>query len=159
MATNNRPLKSYIRYDGSGRAVSSSLIWRKNKPKVGNWKEVQGYECCDTAGCTPQKVVITSNVSDEIFGSPLVGITIQFQCSGFIEGFSVSTNVTNIGTGTIPTFTIESYDDIITFLNTNFSSVGNFIYLGEGNIQLTTTTEYTGCVNPIVFNINFIPAP
>jgi hypothetical protein len=46
MATNNRPLKAYVRYDGSGRAVSSSLIWRKNKPKVGNWKEVQGYECC-----------------------------------------------------------------------------------------------------------------
>jgi hypothetical protein len=47
MATNNRPLKAYVRYDGSGRAVSSSLIWRKNKPKVGNWKEVQGYECCN----------------------------------------------------------------------------------------------------------------
>jgi len=47
MATNNRPLKAFIRYDGSGRAVSSSLIWRKNKPKVGNWKEVQGYECCN----------------------------------------------------------------------------------------------------------------
>jgi hypothetical protein len=46
MATNNRPLKAYVRYDGSVRAVSSSLIWRKNKPKVGNWKEVQGYECC-----------------------------------------------------------------------------------------------------------------
>ena len=44
--SNNRPLKAFIRYDGSGRAVSSSLIWRKNKPKVGNWKEVQGYECC-----------------------------------------------------------------------------------------------------------------
>ena len=47
MATNNRPLKAYVRFDGSGRAVSSSLIWRKNKPKVGNWKEVQGYECCN----------------------------------------------------------------------------------------------------------------
>ena len=50
MATNNRPLKAYVRYDGSGRAVSSSLIWRKNKPKVGNWKEVQGYECCEGGG-------------------------------------------------------------------------------------------------------------
>jgi hypothetical protein len=47
MATNNRSLKAYVRFDGSGRAVSSSLIWRKNKPKVGKWKEVQGYECCN----------------------------------------------------------------------------------------------------------------
>jgi hypothetical protein len=47
MATNNRPLKAYVRFDGSGRAVSSSLIWRKNKPKVGKWQEVQGYECCN----------------------------------------------------------------------------------------------------------------
>ena len=46
--SNKRPLKAFVRYDGSGRAVSSSLIWRKNKPKVGNWKEVQGYECCNT---------------------------------------------------------------------------------------------------------------
>jgi hypothetical protein len=52
MATNNRPLKAYVRYDGSGRAVSSSLIWRKNKPKVGNWKEVQGYECCNPPSCS-----------------------------------------------------------------------------------------------------------
>ena len=52
MATNNRPLKAFVRYDGSGRAVSSSLIWRKNKPKVGNWKEVQGYECCNSGGTT-----------------------------------------------------------------------------------------------------------
>jgi len=51
MATNNRPLKAYVRFDGSGRAVSSSLIWRKNKPKVGKWKEVQGYECCNPSTC------------------------------------------------------------------------------------------------------------
>jgi hypothetical protein len=59
--SNNRPLKSFIRYDGSGRAVSSSLIWRKNKPKVGNWKEVQGYECCDTTGCNLPPVTLTAS--------------------------------------------------------------------------------------------------
>ena len=54
---NNRPLKAYVRFDGSGRAVASSLIWRKNKPKVGKWKEVQGYECCNVDQ-TPVKVEI-----------------------------------------------------------------------------------------------------
>jgi hypothetical protein len=60
MATNNRPLKAYVRYDGSGRAVSSSLIWRKNKPKVGKWKEIQGYECCNVDQ-TPVVVGIESS--------------------------------------------------------------------------------------------------
>jgi hypothetical protein len=46
MATNNRPLKAFVRYDGSGRIVAGSLVLRKNKPKVGKWKEIQAYECC-----------------------------------------------------------------------------------------------------------------
>lgn len=47
MGSNNRDLKAYVRYDGSGRVVAGSLILRRNKPKVGNWHEVQGYECCN----------------------------------------------------------------------------------------------------------------
>jgi hypothetical protein len=31
---NSRPLKAYVRFDGSGRVVAGSLILRKNKPKV-----------------------------------------------------------------------------------------------------------------------------
>ena len=44
---NNRPLKAYVRFDGSGRIVAGSLILRKNKPKVGKWHEIQAYECCN----------------------------------------------------------------------------------------------------------------
>lgn len=47
MGSNKRDLKAYVRYDGSGRVVAGSLILRRNKPKVGNWQEVQGYECCN----------------------------------------------------------------------------------------------------------------
>jgi hypothetical protein len=50
---NNRPLKAYVRYDGSGRVVSGSLILRKNKPKVGKWKEITAYECCNPPIPTP----------------------------------------------------------------------------------------------------------
>jgi hypothetical protein len=42
-----RELKAFVRYDGSGRLVSNSLIFRKNKPKVGHWVQISGYECCD----------------------------------------------------------------------------------------------------------------
>lgn len=47
MATNKRDLKAYVRFDGSGRVVAGSLILRRNKPKVGNWVEIQAYECCN----------------------------------------------------------------------------------------------------------------
>jgi hypothetical protein len=80
MATNNRPLKAYVRYDGSGRAVSSSLIWRKNKPKVGNWKEVQGYECCGE-DCTLVPIPTTCQGFDTF---PFeYGTAFYFTVSGF----------------------------------------------------------------------------
>jgi len=47
MATNKRDLKAYSRFDGTGRIVPGSTVLRRNKPKNGNWKEVQAYECCD----------------------------------------------------------------------------------------------------------------
>jgi len=44
-----RNLKAYAKYDGSGRLIPSSLIWRKKKPAAsgGNWVELTGYECCN----------------------------------------------------------------------------------------------------------------
>jgi len=51
MATNKRDLKAYSRFDGTGRIVPGSTVLRRNKPKNGNWKETQAYECCDGGGC------------------------------------------------------------------------------------------------------------
>jgi hypothetical protein len=47
MATNKRDLKAYVRFDGTGRIVPGSLVLRRNEPKVGNWQEIQAYECCN----------------------------------------------------------------------------------------------------------------
>lgn len=44
---NNRRLKAFVRYDGSGRVIPGSLNLQANKPKVGNWKEINAYECCN----------------------------------------------------------------------------------------------------------------
>jgi hypothetical protein len=57
MGSNNRDLKAYVRYDGSGRVVAGSLILRRNKPKVGNWQQVQGYEC--NSGGTSYEIIAT----------------------------------------------------------------------------------------------------
>ena len=57
---NQRNLKAFVRYDGSGRVVAGSLILRKNKPKVGNFQEIQGYQCCNV-GETPIVVDVQSS--------------------------------------------------------------------------------------------------
>lgn len=54
MASNKRDLRAYVRYDGSGRVISNSLILRRKKPKVGNWVEIQTYECCDSTTTTTE---------------------------------------------------------------------------------------------------------
>jgi len=60
MATiDKRPLKAYVRFDGTGRIVPSSLILRRKKPKVGKWMEIPAYECCNpttTTTTTPTPV-------------------------------------------------------------------------------------------------------
>lgn len=52
MRTNKKDLKAFIRIDGSGRTVPSSLMLRKTKPKIGKWVEVDAYECCLTTSTT-----------------------------------------------------------------------------------------------------------
>lgn len=47
MTPNKRDLKAYARFDGTGRIVPGSLVLRRTKPKVGKWKEVEAYECCN----------------------------------------------------------------------------------------------------------------
>lgn len=50
--SSKKDLKAFVRFDGSGRVVSGSLILRKNKPKVGKWQEIVAYECCNTTTTT-----------------------------------------------------------------------------------------------------------
>jgi hypothetical protein len=49
---NQRDLKAFVRYDGSGRVVAGSLVLRKKKPKVGRWQEILTYECCNDVPST-----------------------------------------------------------------------------------------------------------
>ena len=63
---NSRPLKAFVRFDGSGRIVAGSLILRKNKPKVGKWKEIPAYECCNPTTTTTTTVVPTTTTTTTI---------------------------------------------------------------------------------------------
>jgi hypothetical protein len=66
MANNQKKLKAFVRYDGSGRVVPSSLILRKNKPRVGRWVEIPAYECCNettTTTTTSSSTTTTTSTS------------------------------------------------------------------------------------------------
>jgi hypothetical protein len=52
-----RPLKAFVRFDGSGRIVAGSLILRRKKPKVGKWVEIPAYECCNLTSTTTTTTV------------------------------------------------------------------------------------------------------
>ena len=54
---NNKRLKAFVRYDGQGRVVAGSLVLRQNKPKVGKWQEITGYECCNPTTTTTTTTV------------------------------------------------------------------------------------------------------
>ena len=60
MANSNNQLKAYVRFDGTGRIVPSSLILQRFKPKDGNWQEIDATECC---GYVPTTTTTTTTVA------------------------------------------------------------------------------------------------
>lgn len=125
MSTNKRPLKAYVRYDGSGRVVSSSLILRKDKPKVGKWKEIEGYECCNdvTLTYTPVSPTITN-------------VTLVLFCNG--------TQINYLFTPSDST-TIAS---LIIILNETFNVLGTFTNPSGNIIQLVMSGEQKTALCP-----------
>ena len=77
---NKKDLKAYVRYDGTGRVISGSLILQRNKPKVGNWKQIGAYECCDPFCLPPvygEDYIITNIIEGE------TGITVVISTNPF----------------------------------------------------------------------------
>ena len=82
MTPNKRDLKAYSRFDGTGRIVPGSTVLRRNKPKNGNWKEVQAYECCDSfkKDCGYTCCIAIQVIADEETG--LYGFTLETRNGG-----------------------------------------------------------------------------
>jgi hypothetical protein len=85
--TNKRDLKAFVRYDGSGRVVAGSLILRKQKPKVGKWTEIQGYECC------------TDHTLTTTVAAAITNFKVRMYCGGSIGSELLSTTGWTAGTG------------------------------------------------------------
>jgi len=126
MASLNRNLKAYVRYDGSGRVVAGSLILRKNKPKVGKWKEVQGYECCNS-------VTLTFDMPDVSIND----VSLRLLCNG-----------TQIAYGYTPQDSLD-VTGVISILNQTFGILGVFSNPSAQIIQLVMSNEQKIALCPI----------
>jgi hypothetical protein len=120
MATNKRDLKAYSRFDGTGRIVPGSTVLRRNKPKVGNWKETQAYECCDGGGgncCEPGTIsIINFWPNDELFLPSTFGVDVQFVLTDLnCSGFNYSTTL-SVSTGLIAG-SVNTPEDIVNLVN------------------------------------------
>lgn len=124
MTPNKRDLKAFVRYDGSGRVVAGSLILRRKKPKVGRWKEIEGYECCNPL------VILT--VTPESYASSM---EFALKCNNTILFGSDS-----LGSATPST--------AVTNLNANMNGLGTFTLLEGNTVQLTMTSELAEVLCP-----------
>ena len=138
MATNKRDLKAYSRFDGTGRIVPGSTVLRRNKPKNGNWKEVQGYECCNPGGSTTRLI-------SSIFN----------QSSNFFSIYYISANnvfISDAYTGT----TIEEW---LEYFNARFGWMGVFSPNPEDSSQIffdIKTEIFNSLGNPADFQLFYV---
>lgn len=123
---NKRTLKAFVRYDGSGRVVSSSLILRKQKPKVGKWTEIQGYECCND-------VTLTFTVPNPT----ITDVVLRLFCNGTqIHYLFTPSNSTTIA-------------DVINILNNTFNVLGTFSNPSGNIIELVMSGDQKTALCPV----------
>lgn len=68
---NKRNLKAFVRFDGTGRVIAGSLILQAKKPKVGNWQEIDAYECCNPTTTTTTTAAPTTTTTTTTEAPPL----------------------------------------------------------------------------------------
>ena len=123
---NKRDLKAYSRFDGTGRIVPGSTVLRRQKPKVGNWKEIPAYECCND-------VTLTFDMPDVSIND----VTLRLFCSGtqinYLYTPRDSANVT----------------DVINILNSTFNVLGVFSNPSAQIIQLVVSGAQKTALCPV----------
>lgn len=122
--SNKKDLKAFVRYDGTGRIIPGSLILQRSKPKVGDWQQIDAYECCN-----PTTSTTTTSIS-------------------FPETLCLSGETSLAGT-----YTFDSLDEYGYPVYTNGSST-LYYYYGDGQwvfqngpVSIGDTT-YTDTHNP-----------
>ena len=148
MTPNKRDLKAYSRFDGTGRIVPGSLVLRRNKPKVGNWVEVQAYECCNPpSDCPVGPFTFTLFEVPEDFGTGSY-LRLFFNCLTVFPPIG-STGTIGYVVGQLPSsVTSPTISEVVDLINTTFAGQGITAQLVEGVLQVTVSnTDYIsgGC--------------
>jgi hypothetical protein len=107
---NNNKLKAYVRFDGSGRIIPSSLIVQAFKPKVGNYQEIDAKECCNyvaptTTSTTTAAPTTTTSTTVAPTTTTTTSVTITFYTWFLKSGptqFSVCSGSVNLTLYTSP---------------------------------------------------------
>jgi hypothetical protein len=133
MATNKRDLRAYVRYDGTGRIIPGSLVLRRSKPKVGDWKEIQTYECCNPSFTT--EIVFTSSSP----GTINVGIGLGIYC-GLSEPSIIYFITYPVG--------INTTQEIVDYLNVRFAGVATFTVVNSTTISTTFSNVIANSICP-----------
>ena len=148
MGSNKRDLKAYVRYDGSGRVVAGSLVLRRQKPKVGKWKEVQGYQCCNAPilTSTPEDSLPSTNFSGTVYCDTDAALSIVFSVS--------STNA--------PGGEFTTIEEVVSALNMQCSYLGTFSVATNGedinlNPSFAVAQSMGSCVPDLVFESTYNP--
>ena len=123
---NKRDLKAYSRFDGTGRIVPGSTVLRRQKPKVGNWKEVPAYECCND-------VTLTFNMPDVSINDVTLGLFCNGTQINYLDTTRDSANVT----------------DVINILNDTFNVLGVFSNPSAQIIQLVMSGAQKTALCPV----------
>lgn len=85
-SNNNNKLKAFVRFDGSGRIIPSSLIVQAFKPAVGNWQEIDAKECCNFVPTTTTTTTGTPTTTTTTTAGPeCFCYTVDNQTAGLLE--------------------------------------------------------------------------
>ena len=167
MATiDKRELKGYVRFDGQGRIVPSSLILRKKMPKVGKWIEVPAYLCCNPTTTTTttyscaQYVALIGRETDVLSYTDCDGKFVIVEIVGSAQQSFCARSGSAIITGTGTIIPLGSCTCTALFgmllgeadtaqgACTAFGDSG-FVYTDSDDFSVATVLYYSqGCVNP-----------
>jgi hypothetical protein len=74
-SNNNNKLKAFVRFDGSGRIIPSSLIVQAFKPAVGNYVEIDAKECCNYVPTTTTTTTVAPTTTSTTTAAPTTSTT------------------------------------------------------------------------------------
>jgi hypothetical protein len=142
MALQNK-LKAFVRFDGSGRVIPSSLILQKSKPKVGNWKEINATQCCND---TPTTTTTTTADPRPRISLSACGALLPYQEITIVNGSSICDPMIYI-TGDFSQLQQAPFYVIVGSSSRVFGAMGNQAYPSApctscgGGTTTTTTTQ------------------